>query len=97
MKGSTVKWQEKLNLSCMYPAQLTQKTFFLLGQRTRGLAGGYKLRSRVLRRYRRRWKIERLFAWLQDFRRLVIRYERRAENFLGFLHLGCILILLRYL
>ena len=32
--------------------------------------------GRPLRRYRRRWKIERLFAWLQNFRRLVTRYER---------------------
>jgi transposase len=38
---------------------------------------------RRMRRYRRRWKIERLFAWLQNFRRLVVRYERYAENFLG--------------
>ncbi|MGA7924407.1 MAG: IS5 family transposase [Candidatus Sulfotelmatobacter sp.] len=52
---------------------------------------------RRLRRYRRRWKIERLFAWLQNFRRLVVRYERRAENFLGMLDLGCCIILLRYL
>jgi hypothetical protein len=44
-----------------------------------------------------RWKIERLFAWLQNFRRLVVRYERPAENFLGMLHLGCCLILLRHL
>jgi len=29
--------------------------------------------GRVLRRYRRRWKVERLFAWLQQFRRLVVR------------------------
>jgi len=28
---------------------------------------------RKLRRYARRWKIERLFAWLQNFRRLVVR------------------------
>jgi transposase len=52
--------------------------------------------GRRLRRYRRRWKIERLFAWLFNFRRLVTRYERHAENFLGFLHLGCICILLRH-
>ena len=51
--------------------------------------------GRPLRRYKRRWKIERLFAWLQSFRRLVVRYERKAENFLGFVHLGCIMILLR--
>jgi transposase len=49
------------------------------------------------RRYRRRWKIERLFAWLQNFRRLVVRYERYADNFLGMLYLGCCVILLRYL
>ena len=53
--------------------------------------------GRKLRRYKRRWKIERLFAWLGNFRRLVIRYERRAENYLGFVRLGCIVILLRYL
>jgi transposase len=40
--------------------------------------------GRKLRRYKRRWKIERLFAWLGNFRRLVVRYERRAENYLGF-------------
>ena len=51
--------------------------------------------GRVLRRYRRRWKVERLFAWLQNFRRLVVRYEYHVENFLGFVYLGCMLILLR--
>jgi len=51
--------------------------------------------GRPLRRFRRRWKIERLFAWLGNFRRLVVRYERHALNYLGFVQLGCILILLR--
>ena len=51
--------------------------------------------GRPLRRYKRRWKIERLFAWLQNFRRLVVRYEYHAENFLAMVHLGCIVILLR--
>jgi transposase len=51
--------------------------------------------GRQLRRYRRRWKVERLFAWLGQFRRIPMRYEYRIENFLGFLHLACIRILLR--
>ena len=51
--------------------------------------------GRKLRRYRRRWKVERLFAWLGNFRRLVVRYEYHAENYLGFVHLACIIILLR--
>ncbi len=51
--------------------------------------------GRKLRRYKRRWKIERLFAWLQNFRRIVVRYEYHDENYLGFVQLGCLLILLR--
>jgi len=53
--------------------------------------------GRPLRRYKRRWKIERLFAWLFNFRRLVVRYEYHAENFQGFLNLAAAIILLRYL
>ena len=53
--------------------------------------------GRVLRRYKRRWQIERLFAWLQNYRRIVVRYEWHQENYLGFVQLGCILILLRHL
>ena len=47
-----------------------------------------------LRRYRRRWKVERLFAWLHNFRRLVTRWEYHVDNFPGFVHLGCIKLLL---
>src|SRR5437870_2480374 len=52
---------------------------------------------RELRRYCRRWKIERLFAWLHNFRRLVTRWEFYEANFLGMLQLGCLIILLRNL
>jgi transposase len=51
--------------------------------------------GRKLRRYCRRWKIERLFAWLHNFRRLVTRWEYYEANFLGLVQLGCILILMR--
>ena len=51
--------------------------------------------GRPLRRYRRRWKVERLWAWLFNFRRVATRFEYHVENFLGFVHLGCIKILLR--
>jgi len=53
--------------------------------------------GRPLRRRRRRWKIERLFAWLHNSRRLVTRWEYHVENFLGMLHLACARILLRHL
>jgi transposase len=51
--------------------------------------------GRALRRYKKRWKVERFFAWLQNFRRLVVRYEYHLENFLAMIQLGCIVILLR--
>src|SRR5580700_580371 len=46
--------------------------------------------GRKLRRYKRRWKVERLFAWMLNFRRLVTRWEYHIENFLGFVHLACL-------
>ena len=48
-------------------------------------------------RYRRRWKVERLFAWLHNFRRIVVRCDRIQEHFLRMLHLACCLILIRRL
>ena len=50
--------------------------------------------GRKLRRYRRRWKIERLFAHLQNYRRVLVRHERYAVNYLGFVQLGLIRLLL---
>jgi transposase len=51
--------------------------------------------GRKLRRFKRRWKIERLFAWLHNSRRIAVRYEYHSDNYLGFVHLACIVILLR--
>ena len=51
--------------------------------------------GRKLRRYKRRWKVERLFAWLNKFRRIVTRWEYDDQRFTGFVHLACSMILLR--
>ena len=53
--------------------------------------------GRKLRRYQRRWKVERTFAWLGNFRRLVVRWERHLMMYLAFFHLACLLITLRRL
>ncbi len=53
--------------------------------------------GRPLRRYRRRWLVERLIAWLQCARRLITRFERKPSNFLAFLKLRCMEVLLRRL
>jgi transposase len=51
--------------------------------------------GRKLRRYKRRWTVERTFAWLQNFRRLVVRWDRKLTIYQGFFHLACLLITLR--
>jgi transposase len=51
--------------------------------------------GRKLRRYRRRWKVERFFAWIFNYRRCVVRYEYKENNYKAFLLLACMLILLK--
>jgi IS5 family transposase len=46
---------------------------------------------------RHRWVIERILAWLSQFRRLTIRYERRDDIHQAFLSLGCALICWNFL
>ena len=50
--------------------------------------------GRTLRRYKRRWKVERTISWLQNQRRLVTRYEYYPQLFEGFFHLACLMLLL---
>ena len=52
--------------------------------------------KRKLRRSKRRWKVERCFAWIKHHRRVHCRWEFYPENYLGFVHLACIQILLKY-
>ena len=43
----------------------------------------------------RRWVVERTLAWLSKCRGLLVRYEKKAVNFLGLLQLACALIWMR--
>ena len=51
--------------------------------------------GRKMRRYKRRWIIERSNSWLQTFRRLVVRYERSEKIYAAFVHMACALITLK--
>ncbi|MGH7162831.1 MAG: IS5 family transposase [Planctomycetota bacterium] len=51
---------------------------------------------RAVPRYRaRRWVVERTHSWLNRFRRLLIRWEKKADNFLAMLHFACAYITFR--
>ena len=50
--------------------------------------------KKALRHLKHRCVVERFFAWLGNFHKCVVRYERYIENFLAFLHLTCIILYL---
>jgi len=51
--------------------------------------------GRKLRRYRRRWIVERTIAWLHNFRRIVVRWDRHVNIYKAFIHVACIMILVK--
>ncbi len=53
--------------------------------------------GRKMRRYKRRWKVERSFAWLGNFRRLIVRHENLITVYRAFFHVACLMIVLRQL
>jgi transposase len=53
--------------------------------------------GRRMRRYKRRWVVERTLAWLHAYRRVVTRWEKRIDLYDGFVHLACAFIALNRL
>jgi transposase len=51
--------------------------------------------GRKLRRYKRRWIVERTISWIGNFRRLLVRNERKIEIYRAFFHLACLVIVLK--
>jgi len=43
----------------------------------------------------RRWVVERTHSWMNRFRRVLIRWDKKVENYLAFLHFACALIAFR--
>ena len=50
--------------------------------------------GRSLRKYKRRWKVERFFAWLQNWRHITVRYDYYYENYLSMIQLACSMMFL---
>ena len=69
-------------------AFLEGEGFTLVAAHRRGRKRKKTADGRRLRRLKRRWKVERSFAWLHSYRRVVTRYERRMDLYDGFVHLA---------
>jgi transposase len=53
--------------------------------------------GRKLKIYKHRWPVERTNAWLQNFRRVLVRHEYYPENYLAFVQAACLIVTLRKL
>ena len=43
----------------------------------------------------RRWVVERTHSWMNRFRRILVRWEKKSENYIALLHFACALIAYR--
>ena len=77
--------------------QLADDGFVLVAPHRKGRKRPRTADGRRLRRYKRRYIVERSFAWLHSYRRVMTRYERRVDLYDGFVHLACAFICLNRL
>jgi len=61
----------------------------------RGRGEEAQILKRSARFKARRWVVERTHSWLNRFRRILIRWEKKAENYVGLLHFACAIITCR--
>ncbi len=92
-KGRPRKRPDKLHADKGYDYPKCRQALRTRGIKCRIARKGIESKERL---GRHRWVVERTLAWLSKYRRLTIRYERRADIHLAFLHLGCSLICLGY-
>ena len=68
--------------------ELLEDYEYIIHIRKRG-ERNYKLIPRYRRTRRRRWVVERTHSWMNRFRRLLIRWEKRVDNYIAILHFAC--------
>ena len=93
-RGRPRKRPKKLHADKGYDAKKCWATLSRRGIKSRIARRGIESSERL---GRHRWVVERTLAWLDRYRRLAVRYERRADIHEAFLHLGCSLICSNYL
>ena len=73
--------------------ELAEEFRYTLHLRTRGEEA--QAVARQVGHRARRWVVERTHSWLNRYRRILIRWEKKGENYLGMLHLACSIITFR--
>ena len=75
-------------------SRLEKQGIDLISPNRKGRKHGPMQDKRKLRRYKRRWIVERTISWIHNFRRTVVRYEYHADLFRAFVQLAIIVTLL---
>lgn len=87
----TQEHPQHLGLDAAYDSaqarEAVEKRHYLPHIRSRGEEKQEKVRTPGARA--RRWVVERTHSWLNRSRRLLVRWEKKTENYLAFLHLAC--------
>ncbi|MCW1885442.1 IS5 family transposase [Luteolibacter flavescens] len=97
----TVDFPERLVGDKAYDSDKLDETLAGLGvdmispHRSNRKPGNRTQDGRKLRRYKRRWTVERTIGWLQNYRRLCIRWEKSTAMFQGFVNLTCSILLMK--
>ena|SRR5450631_2746546 len=88
----------RLRLSTSDPLRqrLKQRGIELIAPYRKNNQGRRNEDGRKLRRYKRRWIVERTNAWLGQFRRLLVRHEHLPSTYRAFFYLACFWITLRH-
>jgi transposase len=75
--------------------QLKEKGIELIAPHRKNRKKPHTQDGRKLRRYKRRWIVERTIGWIGNFRRLIVRWDRYITSYAGLFHIACALIVLR--
>lgn len=54
----------------------------------------HEMSDRLIYWYKKRWVVERTFAWLQNYRKLTVRWERSLITYTGLIHLALVMLVL---
>jgi putative transposase len=93
----TAMWPQHLCLDKGYDYDAVRETLEAWGYTAHIRRRGEEIQAkREIPGYRaRRWVVERMHAWMNRFRRLLIRWEKKVENYLALLHFACAWITFR--
>jgi len=96
--GKDKRKVEKIIADRAYDTRKFRKAMYNRGikpvipKQRRGFQKSVRQMKSVKREYRNRWVVERTFAWIQNFRRLVVRWDRLESTYRGFLLFACIVV-----